>query len=69
MMLFQEPVRMRVLHPTLGMFEVPAYCPIDARLQAANHWDVPYEEVRQCKVAVETAALQRVGKEKYSEDS
>lgn len=59
MMYFREPVKMRVLHPTLGMFETPAYCPLDAKLQAANHWDVPFEETRLCKIAVETAALQR----------
>ena len=63
-MIFDEPVRMQVLHPKYGVCEVVAYTPDDARMQAGNYWDMSYEEEKESKVAVETA---RLGEARYIE--
>lgn len=63
-MLFDEPVRMQVLHPKYGVCEVVAYTPDDARMQAGNYWDMSLAEERESRVAVEKA---RLGEARYIE--
>ena len=61
---FREPVRMQVLHPQYGAVEVLAYCEMDAQLQAAEAWDVPWVDICEgAKLAVETAALRALAVE------
>lgn len=61
---FKEPVRMQVLHPQHGAVEVLAYCEMDAQLQAAEAWDVPWVDIcQEAKLAVETAALRALAEE------
>lgn len=56
--IFKEPVRMLVLHPEYGQLEVRAYCPFDAKLQAANIWDVPLEDLRRAQIGIEKCVLE-----------
>lgn len=61
MLKFEEPVRMRVLHPTYGMVEVKAYCEVDAKMQANAQW--PGADWDGMKVAVENEALRTAKRE------
>ena len=51
-------VRFIVIHPKYGRIEVLAYCGLEAKIMAANEWDVPYTEIADSKVGVEKAALE-----------
>lgn len=55
---FKEPVRMLVLHPEYGSLEVRAYCHLDAKLQAANIWDVTLEDLRRAQIGIEKCVLE-----------
>ena len=58
---FEEPVRFLVVHPAHGELVVPAYCVVDAKIQAANHWEVAYEDIAaQCRIGVDKEALRRL---------
>lgn len=59
---FKEPVRMLVRHPEFGELEVKAYCPFDAKLQAAGIWNVPLEDLQRAKIGIEKCAM-AAGKE------
>ena len=59
MLFFREPVKMQVLHPKHGSFLTEAYCILDAKVQAANHWRLTAQEEAECRVAVENAALEK----------
>ncbi len=59
---FGEPVRFLISHPKYGDVVVTAYCGLEAKIEAANHWDVPYMEIKDSKVSVETAALRRLAR-------
>lgn len=55
---FTEPVRMQVMHPEYGALTVEAFCELDAQLQAAERWDVPWADSKgDMRIAVETDAL------------
>lgn len=58
---FGEPVRFLAVHPKHGQVVVRAYCGLEAKIEAANAWDVPYTDIeKECKVGVENAALRRL---------
>lgn len=58
MKIWNEEVRMRVIHPDgTSTTDVMAYTIFDAKLQAAARWDLTPEQLRQCKVMVDTAKL------------
>lgn len=61
---FGEEVRFIVIHPKYGQKEVLAYCGLEAKIIAANEWNVSYSEIADSKVGVEKAALQRLHDEK-----
>lgn len=54
---FGREVRFVVIHPVLGQKEVLAYCGLEAKIAAANEWNVPFTEVQDAKVGVEKEAL------------
>ena len=60
--IFKEPVRMLVLHPAYGKVEVRAYCPLDAKLQAANLWDVLLDDLDRAQVGIEKGDLEGLEK-------
>lgn len=60
MKIWDEAVRMIVLHPDGGgKLEVMAHTMLDARLQAAQHWNLPGEQTKRCKILVEKSALDK----------
>lgn len=44
---------MIVIHPKYGTVEVKAYCRTDAKLQAANIWDVTLDDLQRVQIGVE----------------
>ena len=61
-----EPVEVLVMHPERGSVVVPAYCRIDAQLQAAAIWDVTLDEVMErCKLGLKKEQLEQLRKETY----
>jgi hypothetical protein len=56
--IFKEPVRMLVIHPKYGKLEVRAYCILDAKLQAANIWDITLDDLQRAQIGIEKAALE-----------
>ncbi len=61
-----EPMEVLVMHPERGPVVVPAYCRIDAQLQAAAIWDVTLDEVMErCKLGLKTEQLEQLRKENY----
>ena len=56
---FGQEVRFLVIHPKYGRKEVLAYCGLEAKLIAANEWNVSYDDIKDSKVGVEKAALQK----------
>ena len=55
--IFKEPVKMAVIHKNYGQVEVKAYCPLDAKLQACNIWDVTLDDLQGAKVGVDKDAM------------
>ena len=60
---FKEPTRMVVIHAHFGKAEVKAYCPFDAKLQAAGIWGVPFEDLQRAKVGIENEAMKQLKSE------
>lgn len=54
---------MVVIHAQYGKVEVKAYCPFDAKLQAAGIWGVPFEDLQRAKVGIDTEAMKRIKSE------
>ena len=59
---FGREVRFIVIHPKYGRREVLAYCGLEAKLIAANEWNVSYAEIADSKVGVERAVLEEYKK-------
>ena len=58
---FTEPVRFLVVHPQYGQVVVQAYCVFDAKMQAANQWEVPVMDIAaQCKVGIDKQVLREM---------
>ena len=57
------------MHPERGSVVVPAYCRIDAQLQAAAIWDVTLDEVMErCKLGLKKEQLEQLRQNLVSEE-